>query len=403
MKRFLVFSMLLLSVNAVAQKATYSDNAVTYLGKTYNVGDIIQLGYGSANDKDFVFVNFGKAIGNVNLPGMFKKADVNWSKAEVEIVKIYTTNGVIWVRCNPLNRDVNVLNKQIFINIEGAVDNNEIKSVRRGNQTANVPVPTNNAPVPQNNAPVPSPAKGGNQPKTEKQKAIEESPAPPNKKLAVKKTTPDLNSGGNSAAKGKLYFRTYMWTGMYGSSLDLSWIFLGNDGTIVVDPENGVNPISYSAELQNNARNVGKYKIAGDKLNITWNNGKTDAWSLGFRDGEISTMNGGIVTRPKPVPANYKLSGQYAAGAVLPNVSSVHTLVFSNDGTFSLKKSGAVSTADVSALSQSASKGTYKISGNTLWLNFDNGETQIGTIYIWEQGEGKRHLVINKSSYPQEK
>lgn len=400
MKRILVIYLLLLSGEAAAQKATYSNNAATYLGKTYNVGDIILLGYGSGNNKDFAFVNFGKAIGNVNVPGMFKKADVNWSKAEVEIAKVYTTNGVIWARCNPLNRDANLLNKQIFINIEGAVDNNEIKSVRPNNQqAANVPVPQNNAPVPS-----PSPDKGGNQPKKEKQNELADSPAPPGKKqLAKKEVTKDVIQTGKSSAKGKLYFRTFMWTGMYGSSLDLSWIFLGNDGTIVLDPENGVNPINYAAELQNNAKHVGKYKIAGNKLNISWNNGKTEVWSLDFRNGEISTMNGGIISQPKPVPANYKLSGQYSAGAVLPNVSSVQTLVFSNDGSFTLGKSGAVSTREVSGLSQSSSKGTYKISGNTLWLNFENGETEIGTIYIWEQGEGKRHLVINKSSYPQEK
>lgn len=397
MKIILVFNLLLLSFIATAQKASFSNNTATYLGKTYRVGDIIQLGYGSGNNKDFAFVSFGKAIGNVNLPGLIKKADVNWSKAEVEIVRIYITNGVIWAKCNPLNRDANLLNKQIFINIEGAVDNNEIKSVRAGNQTATVP---------QNNAPVPSPAmvKGGNQPKTEKQNITEEIPPPPVKKTPEKKqVSQNIPQSGRSTATGKLYFRTLMWTGMYGTSLDISWIFLGNDGTIVNDPENGVNPVNYSAELQNNARNVGKYTIAGNKLHITWNNGKTETWSLEYQKGEISAMNGGIVTRPKPVPANYKLSGQYAASAVLPNVSSVHTLIFSNDGSFTLGKSGAVSTRDVSALSQSASKGTYKISGNTLWLHFDNGETQIGTLYIWEQGGGKRHLVINKSSYPQER
>ncbi len=67
MKKFLIFNLLLLSFNAIAQKATYSNNAVTYLGKTYKAGDIIQLGYGSANDKDFVFVIFGKPIVNVTL------------------------------------------------------------------------------------------------------------------------------------------------------------------------------------------------------------------------------------------------------------------------------------------------------------------------------------------------
>ncbi len=87
----------------------------------------------------------------------------------------------------------------------------------------------------------------------------------------------------------------------------------------------------------------------------------------------------------------------------MPNVSSVQTLVFSNDGTFTLNKQGAVSTSDMSAISKSDSKGTYKITGNTLWLNFDNGETHTGTIWIWDLDKGKRNLVINRSYFPQER
>ena len=86
-KHHLYIVLLLFSFNSPAQKAIINESVVNYMGKTYKVGDIIQLGYGSNNNKDFAFVNFGKSIGNVNLPGLYKKADVNWSKAEVEIVK----------------------------------------------------------------------------------------------------------------------------------------------------------------------------------------------------------------------------------------------------------------------------------------------------------------------------
>jgi len=151
------------------------------MGKTYKVGDIIQLGYGSANDKDFVFVNFGKAIGNVNVPGMFKKADVNWSKAEVEIVKVYTSNGVIWARCNPLNRDANVLNKQIFINIEGAVDNKEISGVIASQNISASSSKVTQSPIPEEreSAQAPPPS----------QKEIIAAPAP-QKSTAIKSKIP---------------------------------------------------------------------------------------------------------------------------------------------------------------------------------------------------------------------
>jgi len=215
-------------------------------------------------------------------------------------------------------------------------------------------------------------------------------------------TTP-VNASSYKDTNGKLYFRTFMWTGMYGSSLDISWIHLGNMGSIVVNPENGTNPVNYAAELRTNASNLGKYKIENNKLVITWNNGKKDQWSLETKGGEITAINSGIATRPQPMPANYRISGQYAGGAVLPNVSSIRTFVFTKDGTFTLNRSGAINTADVSSLSQDTNGGTYSISGNTLRLNFDNGQKEVANILIWNMGEGKKYLVINGTSFPQEK
>ena len=56
---------------------------------------------------------------------------------------------------------------------------------------------------------------------------------------------------------------------------------------------------------------------------ITWSNNKEATWNIETRGGEISAIDGGIVTRPEAVAANFRLSGQYAGGAVLPNVSFV--------------------------------------------------------------------------------
>ncbi len=68
----------------------------------------------------------------VNLPGLYHHADANWSKADVEIIKIYSSNGIVWAKCNPINRGSSlsaVLGNKIFINIEAAVDNKEIVGI----------------------------------------------------------------------------------------------------------------------------------------------------------------------------------------------------------------------------------------------------------------------------------
>ena len=207
----------------------------------------------------------------------------------------------------------------------------------------------------------------------------------------------------SGSMKGKLYFRTMSWMNQYGTTLDLSWIFLGDNGMIVRDPKHGVNPINYQAELADNSNNVGKYSIADKALKVTWENGKTTSWSLESANGELTAIDAGIVSRPAALPNNYRISGQYAAGAFLPNVSSVQTLVFNTNGTFTQSKSGAVHNNDISAISTSDGKGTYNITGNTLRLNFENGEKLVAVIRVWDMGNGKKHLVINRSSFPQER
>lgn len=403
MKKITLFITLIISLNGFAQKATMADNVATYLGKQYKVGDTVHLWYGSGTNKLFSFINYGKAISGVSLPGLYHHADQNWSKADVEIEKIYKTSGVIWLRCKPIDKGLSVgsiLGSKIFINLEGAVDNKEINGVsaQRGTQTTVIETPP---------APVPAPVKAiSEKQKTEKQLA--DAPTKVQNKKTVKNipqtnktVTPDNIPKGNST--GKLYFRTLMLTSAYGSSLEISWIFLGNNGTLVRDPKHGVNPINYQAESADNANNIGKYKIGGNKLNVTWQNGQTEKWDIEYDHGELSAVDGGLVSRPDALPANYKISGQYAASAVLPGVSSVQTFVFSKDGTFTLNRLGAVHTTDVSGKSESNDNGTYTISGNTLHLNFANGEKQVATIWMWEQENGKKHLVINKNSFPQEK
>jgi hypothetical protein len=197
---------------------------------------------------------------------------------------------------------------------------------------------------------------------------------------------------------GKLYLQSYFFNG-----LSLSWIYLGNDGTIVRNPKNGVDPVDYNLEKQNNADNAGTYKINDKKMHIIWQDGKTADWDLEYDKGEISAIDGGIVTLQTGLPAGYKLDGQYAASAMLANVGQVQTFVFKNDGTFTLSTLGVVETKDVGATAEGNKKGTYSITGNTMRINFDDGEKIVAVITVFGKDGEKKFLVLNNSSFPQEK
>ncbi|HEX6915124.1 MAG TPA: hypothetical protein VF145_07770, partial [Chitinophagaceae bacterium] len=208
-------------------------------------------------------------------------------------------------------------------------------------------------------------------------------------------------TGAVAAASGDLYLRTYMWTGMYGTSLDISWIYMDKNGNIVKNPKHGVNPVDWLKEKQDNAKNTGTYKVAGNKINITWNDGKTASWSVEKKDGKYSAIDGGITTIQKGMPANYRIEGKYASSIVLPNVAATTTLVFKKDGTFTSSNYGTVTTPDVTGSSEKSKTGTYDITGNTLTMKFPDGKVEKSVITIWDDGD-KKNLVINGGYYPQE-
>lgn len=219
--------------------------------------------------------------------------------------------------------------------------------------------------------------------------------------IAISCNNITAEQGPATKRKGKLYLRTYMWTGMYGTSLDISWLYFGDDGTLIRNPVAGVDPVDLPREQKENSKNTGTWKIQGDKITVQWLNGKSDSWSFDKKDGSFSTIDGGITTEQEPLPAGYTLEGKFSALSVLPNVSNSNTLVFSRDGKFALNKTGTVTTPDVTGISSSDQAGTYQISGNTLTMTFDNGDVKKSVVTVWEM-DGKENIVINTRYFPKE-
>ncbi len=215
---------------------------------------------------------------------------------------------------------------------------------------------------------------------------------------SANKSSNNRETGVPLAASGRLFLKTTMWS----SGLSIEWIYLGSDGTIIFNPKYGVNPVNIVEESTKNASNIGTYKVVGNTFQIKWKNGKSESWPFEKSKGEYSAINGGIVTIPEALPVNYKLNGSYSAGAITANLSSSSTLNFTSDGKFTQGSYGAVSTNETGASSTSKNSGTYNVSGNTLKLKYNSGETYIAVVGIYKISNTLSYFIINSSSYKQQ-
>jgi hypothetical protein len=125
MKKQTIISVLIfmISFNSFSQRATLENDTAKYNGHDYYVGKVVNLLYGSVNDKSFGFVYVGSGMGGGS------KMQSNWSKYPVRIDKVYKTSGTVYFRGIALNEKGNnaIPMNKVFVDITGAVDNKEIK------------------------------------------------------------------------------------------------------------------------------------------------------------------------------------------------------------------------------------------------------------------------------------
>lgn len=119
MKYTIIFLSMLYAYPATAQHASIDKDTVVYNGKKYCVGDTVHLGYGSAGDKDFAFVQMGGALMGLH------KLDRRFSKSDVVITKALTRGGKVFLRGKATEGMPPGYN--VFIEVEAAVDNKEVR------------------------------------------------------------------------------------------------------------------------------------------------------------------------------------------------------------------------------------------------------------------------------------
>lgn len=115
---------LLLTSSVSAQRATLENDTAKYNNVSYYVDKVVNLYYGSANDKTFAFVFVGSGMTGVT------KLQSHWSKYPVKIDKVYKTGGKVYFRGVALNESGNnaIPMNKVFVDIAGAVDFKEIEN-----------------------------------------------------------------------------------------------------------------------------------------------------------------------------------------------------------------------------------------------------------------------------------
>lgn len=159
-------------------------------------------------------------------------------------------------------------------------------------------------------------------------------------------------------------------------------------------------------------KKVGRYEISGNKITLSWPDSagspsdyKPTSWGMKIGDTpfyRVKPWNGlkldGTYSVKSFVNTSSRISGE-------GGIAGENVLIFRRDGTF--ESSGftgyAASTSNVNtaATVKRSGRGSYKITGNTLELKFNDGTTLRSTFYVHPQNESEPRpgLIVIDGTY----
>lgn len=179
--------------------------------------------------------------------------------------------------------------------------------------------------------------------------------------------------GAGAGEPDGLYLMTRM---VYGGSLETT-AYRFDDGTVVR------NPI---APDQQKPEDVGSYTADGASLTMRFGDSETTSEVESGEQGCFFWDMGNFC--PVGEFDQDVLDGTYSGGASagFGAVTSVVTVVFRPDGSYTLSSLGSVSTSEGSAGSGGGESGRYEIDGNLLTLTPDGGASRSLTTFPYDDG-----------------
>lgn len=201
---------------------------------------------------------------------------------------------------------------------------------------------------------------------------------------------------GGSGLEG-LYFRIQIWSG----NITQEHFYFTRDGQVYWGvPPGGLDHFDIDAAKEETPNLVGTWKIEGDKIIFVWpKEGERTMTFERVSDGNIE-LDGLFTKKVSRFDDGQELNGRYgwlgmAGGGTGAVVSAGRGLTFHENGSFSDQSVGGTSVdtqyGGGSARSESATSGTYEVSGNTLTLNHRDGRTTRHTVYPYGEREDEEN------------
>jgi hypothetical protein len=209
-----------------------------------------------------------------------------------------------------------------------------------------------------------------------------------------------------------LYLQIQSWMFNGSMSFEYRHFWFRPDGNVYfgVPPGGLANPADFATLRKLDPKNCGTYQIADKKITLqrTGETPKTTDFTS-EQDGAVLNFDGPAAVRVGRFGEKQTLEGSYESGATATGggtfLAASATMVFHRDGTFTSGRQGSLDStgerASVGASSESADKGTYKLSGNTLAITHANGKSDSFSVYPYPDKDESppAHLSINGQMY----
>ncbi len=120
MKKILILlTFIASSLTTMAQSGKLENDTITYNKTKLYVGKEIHILYGSNATKDFAFIYIGSILSGQT------PMTAGYSKQTIIINKLINSHNKCWIRGKIIG--LNTIGLSVFVDVEGAIDNREIK------------------------------------------------------------------------------------------------------------------------------------------------------------------------------------------------------------------------------------------------------------------------------------
>lgn len=203
--------------------------------------------------------------------------------------------------------------------------------------------------------------------------------------------TASAGNAGNSGGLSGLYIG-YKTRGLIGLDTHFEYLAFFPDGNVIrYLPEEGLQNFNFSEALRTSRDYCGRYQVNGNQLNIAWANNDSEqgtrtasGWKiLGDEYFHLARSDG------------LKLDGTYHRED--PELAN-RAFLFTPDGRFA--ENGMLNLVAYSGSNTAQGGGYYRISNNTLTLNYSDGRRISLSFYIFPvRNEGQRPGSISVNTY----